>query len=184
VILKHLGLRPEEDTAILQVGGQSARLAALQQGAIDGGVFEAPYDFGLRREGYHVLADSSGLMPYAFGVVFTTRAYLAQHEQASRQLVRALVEAIAFMKREREATKQILAKYTQEDDPAALEEAYLVAAETYLPRVPTVSVGAIRSVLDEIALTNPAATGQDPSAFIDDRFVRELENSGYIASLY
>jgi NitT/TauT family transport system substrate-binding protein len=184
VILKHLGLRPEEDTAILQVGGQSGRLGALQQGAIDGGVFEAPYDVVLAREGYRELADSSGLLPYAHGVVFTTRTYFQQQEQPLRQLTKALVETIAFMKREREATRQIIAKYTQEDDPVALDEAYRVAAEKYLPQVPYVSLDAIRSVLDEIALTNPAAVGQDPARFIDDRYVRELDQSGYVASLY
>jgi hypothetical protein len=42
----------------------------------------------------------------------------------------------------------------------------------------------MRSILDEIALTNPAGQGQDPARFVDDRIVRELDTSGFIASLY
>src|SRR3954468_6275375 len=122
-LLRHFGLRPEEDAAIVQVGGQSGRLAALKQGAVDGGMFELPYNVLIARDGYSELIKTADLLPYLHAAVFTTRAYAQQHEQALRQLTRALVETVAYMKTNREATLQIMAKYTQEEDPAALDEA-------------------------------------------------------------
>jgi hypothetical protein len=38
--------------------------------------------------------------------------------------------------------------------------------------------------VDELAERNPKAKDQDPNKFFDDRFVRQLESSGFIDSLY
>jgi NitT/TauT family transport system substrate-binding protein len=183
-LLKHYGLRPEEDAAILQVGSQNGRLAALKQGAIDGGMFELPFNVLIARAGYTELIKTADLLPYLHAAVYTTRGYAEQHEPALRQLTRALVETIAFMKADREATMQIMKKYTQEEDPAALEEAYQVYVTRYLPRAPYASLDGVRTILEEIGLTNPEALGQDAARFVDDRFVRELDASGFIGSLY
>jgi hypothetical protein len=43
---------------------------------------------------------------------------------------------------------------------------------------------AVQAVLDEFASTVPAAKTADPARFVDMRFVKELEDSGFIASLY
>jgi hypothetical protein len=48
--------------------------------------------------------------------------------------------------------------------------------------VPTVE--AVRSVVEELAERNPKAKDQDPAKFFDPRFVRQLESSGFIDSLY
>ena len=69
-------------------------------------------------------------------------------------------------------------------DPAALEEAYQVYVTRYLPRAPYASLDGVRTILEEIGLTTPEALSQDPARFVDDRFVRELDASGFIGSLY
>ncbi len=47
-----------------------------------------------------------------------------------------------------------------------------------------VSQSTVRRDLDELASTVPAAKTADPARFIDDRYVKELEASGFIAGLY
>jgi len=123
-------------------------------------------------------------LPYLHAAVFTTRGYLEEHWPALRQLSRALVEAIAYVKQNPAATKQIMARYTKEEDPEALDAAYETYVTSYLPRAPYASLDGVRTILEEIAATNPAALGQDPARFVDDRFVRELDTSGFIGSLY
>jgi ABC-type nitrate/sulfonate/bicarbonate transport system substrate-binding protein len=183
-LLKHFSLRPEDDAAIVQVGSQGARVAALKSSAIDGGLFEMPFNVLIAREGYRELITTADLLPYLHAAVFTTRTYVREHEPAIRQLTRAFVEAIAYMKQNREFTKQVMAKYTQEADPDALDVAYDVYVGTRMARAPYASLDGIRSILEEVALTNPEALNQDPTRLVDDRFVRELETSGFIASLY
>jgi ABC-type nitrate/sulfonate/bicarbonate transport system substrate-binding protein len=183
-LLKHYALRPEEDAALVQVGSQGARVAALKSSAIDGGLFEMPFNVLIAREGYRELITTADLLPYVHAAIFTTRGYVREHEAGMRQLARAFVEAIAYMKQNREFTKQVMAKYTQEEDPDALDVAYDVYVGTRMPRVPYASLDGIRSILEEVALTNPEALNQDPTRLVDDRFVRELETSGFIAGLY
>ncbi len=185
LLLEHFGLQPEQDAAILQIGGQTARLGALRQGGIDAGMFDAPYNVVIAREGFRELLDTADLqIPYIQSSIFTTRAYVEAHEPATRGLMRAVVQAIAYMKQDPVATKQILAKYTQETDPAALDEAYADFVTRLLPRAPYPVIDGVRGVLKELALTQPDVGDLDPAGFVDDRFVRELDTSGYIASLY
>jgi NitT/TauT family transport system substrate-binding protein len=183
-LLKYYSLRPDEDATIVQVGSQGARLAALKSGAVDGGLFELPFNVLMAREGYRELITTADLLPYLHSAIFTTRGYVRDHEPAVRQVVRALTEAIAYMKQNRDVTKQVMAKYTQEEDPEGLDAAYDVYVGERLARVPYASPDAVRSILDEVALTNPEALNLDLTRLIDDRFVRELDTSGFVAGLY
>jgi hypothetical protein len=51
-------------------------------------------------------------------------------------------------------------------------------------KVPLTTTDAVRSVLDELGERSPKAKEQDPSKFFDDRFVRQLQASDFIDSLY
>lgn len=75
-------------------------------------------------------------------------------------------------------------KYLRASDPELLSETYEIYAQKYLMRVPLPTVEAIKPVLEELAPRNPKAKDQDPRKFFDDSFVRELQASGFIDSLY
>jgi len=49
---------------------------------------------------------------------------------------------------------------------------------------PWAATEAVRSVVEELAERNPKAKDQDPAIFFDDRFVRQLQSSGFIESFY
>jgi hypothetical protein len=51
-------------------------------------------------------------------------------------------------------------------------------------KAPMATAAAVKSVLEELAERNPKAREQDPNRFFDDRFVRQLQASGFIESLY
>jgi hypothetical protein len=53
-----------------------------------------------------------------------------------------------------------------------------------LAKAPLPIIVAMRAVLEELELRNPKAKGQDPKKYFDDRFVRELQTSGFIDALY
>ena len=46
--LERVGLNPKKDVVILQIGGQSARFAALKAGSIDGTVVISPFTVAAR----------------------------------------------------------------------------------------------------------------------------------------
>jgi len=49
--------------------------------------------------------------------------------------------------------------------------------------VPTPTAESFRTVVDELALVNPKAKGQDPKRFYDDSILQELDKSGFISSV-
>ena len=95
-----------------------------------------------------------------------------------------MVEGIHFYKTEKEASIQSIAKFTKLTDRAALDEAYNTYAIKYMARVPYPSVKGVETILEDLAKTNPKARGVDPKRFIEPRFLKELEESGFVAQLY
>jgi hypothetical protein len=65
-----------------------------------------------------------------------------------------------------------------------LEEAYNTYAIKYMARVPYPTVKGVETILEDLAKTNPKARGADPKRFIEPRFLKEVEDSGYVAQLY
>jgi hypothetical protein len=50
--------------------------------------------------------------------------------------------------------------------------------------VPYPSLRAVQSIVDKIAEEDPKVKERDVRSFVDDTLVRELEDSGFIKSLY
>jgi hypothetical protein len=53
-----------------------------------------------------------------------------------------------------------------------------------LQRVPYPTAGGLRFVLDQVAIREPKAKNFAPETFMDTRFVKQLEDSGFIKGLY
>ena len=74
-----------------------------------------------------------------------------------------------------------LARYLVTNDSAILDEAYQTFRGIF-PRVPYVTEDYIKSVL---ALSdNPKAASANPKDFMDNRFLKEIEDSGFVQELY
>jgi hypothetical protein len=56
--------------------------------------------------------------------------------------------------------------------------------EKKLPAKQYPSVEGLKTIIDQLALTNPKAKTAKPQDFIDARFVEEFDKSSYIDSLY
>jgi hypothetical protein len=53
-----------------------------------------------------------------------------------------------------------------------------------MPRVPYPVLKSLKVALEVMSRDLPQATDADPRQFVDDRFLRELDESGFISSLY
>jgi hypothetical protein len=99
------------------------------------------------------------------------------------KLVRSMVEAIHFIKSDKEAAKAIFAKNLGITDPDGLERAYRDYSAVF-PEVPYPTPEGVKTMLDDMAPRNPKAAAADPKAFVDMSLVKELETSGFIKQLY
>ena len=99
------------------------------------------------------------------------------------KVVRAMVEAIHFIKTEKEAAKAIIGRNLHIKDPEGLARAYKDYSAAF-PEVPYPHPEGVKTMLDDMAARNPKAATADPKTFVDMSFVRELDTSGFIKQLY
>jgi NitT/TauT family transport system substrate-binding protein len=65
-----------------------------------------------------------------------------------------------------------------------LDERYQHYAVKVMPKIPYPTMKGIQMVLDEIGARAPKIKSLPPSSFVDVSFLREMEQSGFVKSLY
>jgi ABC-type nitrate/sulfonate/bicarbonate transport system substrate-binding protein len=178
--LNKWGLRPDEDVAIIQMGGVPEILAGMQAGAVQAGVLSSPTNLHARQAGYHELADLGTIgLDYPQTAIGTTRSFLRGNEDVVRRYLRATVEAVHLMKTDPERSKAIFGKWTETTDPAMLEGAYRAYVDK-TESVPYIKPAAMQLAVAEVAQTDPRAASAKLEDFMDNRYVEELESSGFV----
>ncbi len=150
-------------------------------------MFSPPQSITAQREGFNALADVAELgLPFVHIGVATTRAVIRDRPELVRRYVKSHVEAIALMKTDRDLAIKVLAKYLgQIKERDVLAQSYDTAApDNRISRKQYPSVAGLQMALDLLADDNPKAKVAKPDDFIDNRFIKELDDSGYIDSLY
>lgn len=185
VFLKNLGLEADRDVTILQVGGSGERAAAFRSGKIAG--FPAPPGVLHLTKGMaqRVLISTAEFQkPYPFPYICgtTTKTYLANNRPTVKRLVMALTEGVHFFQTRKEESKQILAKYSRQNNEAYLEAAYEINAKLF-DRVPYVTREGMDIQIKDAISRKPGATLKVED-IVDDSVVMELEKEGFIAKLY
>jgi NitT/TauT family transport system substrate-binding protein len=181
-LLKKSGIDPK-DVTILQIGNEAERLAALRSGSIDGSVFNAPFGAEAKRFNFNILADAGALgIPYFNTGICGSARYLQKNEQKILSFLRAYLEAIKVFKSEPEYTLKALAQFTRSSDPELLKEAYEYN-KARIPDVPYPSLTAMQAVVDPLIAGDPKLAKVEAKSFINDRFLKKLEEEGFIQKI-
>ena len=185
-LLKGLGLRPQEDVKILQVGGASERAAGFSRGVI-AGFPSPPGNVNLIPGGlpHRVLADMADLKkpyPLPFICAVTTKSYLAKNRSVIRRVMMALIEASHYFKTNKEGAQKIIAKYLRGANKAYLDTSYDSTVKI-IERVPYTTREGMKIQLDD-ALKQAPGSKVTVDSLIDDSIVRELEKEGFIDRVY
>jgi NitT/TauT family transport system substrate-binding protein len=186
MMLRRWGMSPSE-IQIFQVGSSPAMMASLEKGGIDAAVLTEPTFFVAEDQGYRVLADLAKMdIYYLHSMVDTTRSYLESHRELATRFMKAYLEGIAFFKRHRSETLEVLRKKmrTKAGQVKFLERSYALYASGYFESAPYPSLEGVRTVLEFLAKNKPNAAKADPNSFIDGSLVKELDDSGFIKKLY
>ena len=97
--------------------------------------------------------------------------------------MRAYTEGIQYYKTHKEDTIKIMRKYSRLDDRKVLEEAWNWHVR-FIPEAPYAPPEGYQLILQDMATTNPKAAQANVKDYVDSRFVKELEDSGFIKTLY
>ena len=184
IMLAKLGLNPDTDVTMLQIGSDPTRMTALINNTIDASVFNPPLHKRAVEAGMRVLANIEEMgYPVQASALVTTERFIKKNPDLSRRIVRSIIESIHLLKTNPEFTKRAIRKYMRFPQEQAAEEAYRVIRDI-MPRKPYPTVEGIKAVLDELSPKLPAAKTAQPRDFMDTRFIEELDRSGFIDRLY
>lgn len=182
--IRQVGLNPERDVKILQVGNSPLRLAALQAGRIDGTILTVDDKVTADKLNLNILLDLRKLgIEWLEADLVSSKKVIDKDSDTVRKFVKALVEGIRYFKTHKAQSMEIMAKHMVNVDPKVIEAGYDFHAEEYQPK-PYPSIKAIKLALEEISRRSPAGKEMKPEQFFDAQFVKELDQSGFIDALY
>jgi NitT/TauT family transport system substrate-binding protein len=184
-LIRGLGLEPDKQVPIMQVGGPAERAASFRGGRIAG--FPSPPGIIHLTKGipYKIListADFQKRFEFPYICATTTKSYLARQREIVKKVIMAHIEAMQFFKTRKEETKKIIAKYSRINNEDYLESAYAASAKLY-DVVPLVTRPGTEIQIKEATSRKPGVQLRFED-LVDESIVRELEKSGFIDKVY
>ncbi|MBI2182263.1 MAG: ABC transporter substrate-binding protein [Deltaproteobacteria bacterium] len=172
----------QQDMKVLYFSRQEDALAALKQGIVSAAVHSPPTTLMARRLGFKELVNIGSLkLPYPFMGMAIPRSALQQNPDLVRNFVKAFLAGVKIAIEQPETSKRAIAKYFATKDQEIIDEAYR-GFVPLLPKVPYVTDDAIRAAIS--VTDHPKAAAANPKDFYENRFLQELESSGFVKELY
>jgi len=175
------------DIQIMQLGSSPNMMASMDKGGIDGAVLTIPSMFVAEDRGYRVLLDMGDTdIYYLHTMVASTRQYIKNNRDKVLRFLRGYVQGIAFVKQNKKESVDIVRKKLRlgAEQTRNLERSLDLLTAKYYESVPYPSLRGVETVLGFIEKDNPKAKTADPKSFIDDSLLREIEQSGFVKTLY
>jgi NitT/TauT family transport system substrate-binding protein len=181
-VMKKYGLEPGRDVIMLSIGTQPDRIQALVNGVVDAADLSYPADVQAERKGYKVLWDAKQEVAYPSMSIVTRRKWVVEDRDTVMRMVKAHVEAIHYLKANKEFSMKVLGKYIRTNDRELLEGSYEIFRKDFIT-VPYPITQGLQPTYEYVAAQRPEVWNHKPEAFMDSSFIAELEKSGFIKNL-
>jgi predicted solute-binding protein len=100
------------------------------------------------------------------------------------RFTKGFIAAIQYSQSHREFTLKVLSRYMRTDDQEILNASYDYYVGRVIPRVRYVSERGLEAVIEFIRQRNPQMPSIKLQEVMDNHFIKELDDSGFIKSLY
>lgn len=183
-VLRQHGLDPAKDVTMIQTGDIIAAASALAARAVVAAPLSSPANLKAKEAGARVLLNMGKA-----GVYFPHDAWMARrpfinaNEDLLRRFMKAYSEGVYRLHTDPELARRAIRRFARATDPKVVEVVYQYALD-YVEKIPYNTREGVQEVLNQAAARNPKAKGANPERFYDDRFVRELEASGFYKQLW
>ena len=175
ILLRKYGL--ENAVNVRQMGGTIEVSAAFQNRLIAGAVTsEMRVTPPSQAKVLLQLVDMG--IPYSMNMIAVQREYLGRNPNVVENAVRAYVDGLAFMHRNKERALKIIAKYSRLNDPKQIDQFY-DDAMTYLDLVPRAEPEAVQTILEFMGKKGVAL-----DTFQDNSVIDKLTRERFFEKLY
>jgi NitT/TauT family transport system substrate-binding protein len=153
--LKHVGLNPEKDMTILQLGAGPEMVVALDRGAIAAAALTTRYAIPFLQRGWPVLVDLSTTdLVYPSSCVTSSRAFIRAEPKTTHEFLRAYVGGIHLIKKDLRFAEKSFAKWMREKDAAIAKKTVEAYARLFKP-APIVPDKGIENVVQDLVKARP-----------------------------
>jgi NitT/TauT family transport system substrate-binding protein len=179
--MEQLGLKPDVDVQVRQVGGETTRVAALVSGSVKAAFMDISLVPDMEKQGFKVLYNFlDGNLAFAKTAFATTRAYLTKNPSIVEAAVKAMLEGVAYEKNHKEETLKIAGKYSDTQNVQAFAYQYDVYAKA-LPYVPKVVADGYKTI--QGWAKDAKVKALDPTKQYDNSILEKLEKEGFTKSV-
>ena len=184
VLRAKFNLVPDRDVKILPVGEPALAMQALERGIVDAASFSGPQVALARKLGFRELVNYEKLgIVYPYNTVTTLRQTISKNPELLEKVLKIILEGSAIFRSNKEKSLVVWRKYLRGATDDVLEEGYQTTMNTMEPSgQPSLQV--IKSGLDILSFQYPQAKQTDPNLIFDPSFVRRIEQSGFVDTLY
>jgi NitT/TauT family transport system substrate-binding protein len=184
--LEHFGMDPNRDNiSLIAAGDQSVLAQALMVGTIDATVLDGVMSRPLREKGFPTLVEIGKLnLPISSVGIVARGSYIQKNPQGIENILKALLESEAFIlgPANKATALGILKRYLRIGDQEA-EEGYKDILFG-LDRKPYPTLAGLKNIHRLMKLRNPNVEKVKVEELVDDRFLRKLDESGFIDNIY
>jgi NitT/TauT family transport system substrate-binding protein len=183
-VLEQVGLK-KDDVAFVQFGtaGQPERAMAVLRKQASATILTAPNTYAAEKQGlrkFSIIRDLG--IRQLITVTATTKRFLREKRDAVEAFLRSYVEALWYVKSQRNVTIRVIAKYTRQRDPDVLSKFYDDLVPD-LPRMPYVDETSARATVEAMQLQGPPLPKVEVKALFDNSLLKGLENEGFVDRL-
>ncbi len=153
--LKHVGLDPDRDLTILQLGAGPEMVAALEAGRIQAAALTTRYAIPFLDRGWPVLVDLSKTdLVYPSSCVTSSRAFIRAEPKTTEDFLRAYVAGIHLIRNDRQFAEKSFSKWLREKDSAIVKRSVAAYAPLF-KRAPFVPDKGIENVVKDLVRKRP-----------------------------
>jgi len=153
--LRHVGLDPERDVTILQLGAGPEMVAALEVGRIAAAALTTRYAMPFLQRGWPVLVDLSKTdLVYPSSCVTSSRAFIRAEPKTTEDFLRAYVAGIHLIREDHHFAEKSFSKWLREKDPAIVKTSVAAYARLFKP-APVVPDKGIENVIKDLLSKRP-----------------------------
>ena len=174
--LETVGLK-KEDVTFVQFGtvGQPERAMAVLRKQAAATILTAPNTYAAEKQGlrkFSIIRDLG--IRQLITVSATTKRFLREKREAADAYLRAYVEALAYVKANRDVTMKVIAKYTRQRDPEVLTKFYDDLVPD-LPRIPYIDDISARAPVEAMQAQGPPLPKVDVKGLYDNSLLKTIE---------
>src|SRR5258706_3792511 len=178
MVLRKNGLDPDKDVKILYAQDITNVVNSVIIGNALARINSHPNALKLKAAGMKVLVDVTELkIPFLFTGMLSSAKVVREKNDALTRFLRAYIEAMALIRKDKEATIKSMSKFLKTTDREVLESTYEEYKNVF-PVTPIVTAAEVQAVLD--VAKSPKAKTMRPQEFFDNSIVQKIQGSGFI----